>query len=94
MNSTRRIATALAILTGTAGLAVPAAQAAPLPLPKTTAISATDTLDNLGTTAIPTAHKQDVPAISEQLNGLDKLNELHQATDLAAPLTNLVPSVQ
>ncbi|GAA1350550.1 hypothetical protein [Streptomyces beijiangensis] len=92
MNSTRQIFTALAVLTGVSGLAVPAAQAAPLP--KTTNISAADTIDGLATTGIPAEHQAEMPGVTKQLNGLQDLNQLHQLTDLVAPVTQLVPSVQ
>lgn len=92
MNSTRRIATAIALIAGASGLAMPAAQAATQP--EAISLSASDTLDEVTTMGIPQEEAAKLPSVTEQLNGLEKLNQLHQVTDLVAPVTNLVPSVQ
>ncbi|MGX1669671.1 hypothetical protein [Streptomyces sp. NPDC055400] len=50
-------------------------------------------LDDITTSTIPAEHKAEIPTVNEQLGGLNKLNGLHQATDLVAPVTGLLPSV-
>ncbi|MFI6644648.1 hypothetical protein [Streptomyces sp. NPDC050504] len=95
MNSTRRIATAIALIAGASGLAMPAAQAATQP--EAMSLSAADTLDEITTMGLPEEQAAKMPSATEQLNGLSRINELnqlHQITDLVAPVTNLVPSVQ
>jgi hypothetical protein len=69
---------------------MPAAEAAPVgPLGGMKPIS----LDDITTSAVPAEHKADIPTVNEQLGGLNRLNELHQVTDLVAPVTGLLPSV-
>ncbi|MFD6414828.1 hypothetical protein [Streptomyces sp. NPDC060194] len=95
MNPTRRVVTALALLTGATGMAAPAAHAASVVEPTT--ISVGDAVDGLSTTGLPAEHKERMPVVTEELDSLgqlDRLNELRQITDLVAPVTNLVPSVQ
>ncbi|MYT73066.1 hypothetical protein GTY60_25810 [Streptomyces sp. SID8367] len=97
MTSTRRAMTAVLLAVGATAIAVPAASAAPLPLPLAgdgEAISPTQTLDSVSTMAIPEEQRAAVPSTTAQLGGLNRLNELHQLTDLAAPVTGLVPSVE
>lgn len=50
-------------------------------------------LDDLTTSGIPAEHRAEIPTMNEQLGGLNRLNELHQVTDLVAPVTGLLPSV-
>ncbi|MEV5611060.1 hypothetical protein [Streptomyces sp. NPDC052225] len=96
MISTRRAITAALLAVGAAAIAAPTAGAAPLPLTDqgSDAISPTATLDSVSTMAIPSEHRGDMPTAAGQLSGLNRLNELHQVTDLVAPVTNVVPSVQ
>ncbi|WP_306318474.1 MULTISPECIES: hypothetical protein [unclassified Streptomyces] len=95
MTSTRRTLTALLLTVGAAALATPAAQAADAtPAAGGGAISPTATLDSLSTMAIPEDQQAQLPSTAEQLSGLNHLNDLHQATDLVAPVTNLLPAVQ
>ncbi|MGY0025040.1 hypothetical protein [Streptomyces sp. cg35] len=96
MTSTRRAITAVLLAVGATAIAVPTAGAAPLPLGGGSgeAISPTATLDSVSTMAIPAEHRAELPSTAGQLSGLDRLNELHQLTDLVAPVTNVVPSVQ
>lgn len=79
------MAAALALAAGATALAAPAASAAP--------ISPTATLDSLAASSIPEDRRAEVPTVTQQLNGLNSLYELqqlHQLTDLAAPVTGLV----
>ncbi|WP_338698092.1 hypothetical protein V2W30_18920 [Streptomyces sp. Q6] len=96
MTSTRRAITAVLLAVGATAIAMPTAGAAPLPLTGegSDAISPVATLDSVSTMAIPAEHRGDLPTTAGQLSGLDRLNELHQLTDLVAPVTNMVPSVQ
>ncbi|MEU6662525.1 hypothetical protein [Streptomyces sp. NPDC046821] len=89
MISTRRVLAAVALAAGASALAMPAAQAAPGSPLGVKPIS----LDDLATTGIPAEHKGEIPTVTQQLGGLNKLNELHQVTDLVAPVTNVLPSV-
>ncbi|MGW5738661.1 MULTISPECIES: hypothetical protein [Streptomyces] len=89
MISTRRIAAALALAAGATALAAPAASAAD--------ISPTGTLDSLAASSVPEEHRAELPTVTEQLNGVNglyELQQLHQLTDLAAPVTGLVPAVE
>ncbi|MCQ4212893.1 MULTISPECIES: hypothetical protein [Streptomyces] len=96
MTSTRRALTAVLLAVGATAIAVPTAGAAPIPLAGegSEAISPTATLDSVSTMAIPADQRGELPTTAGQLSGLDRLNELHQLTDLVAPVTNVVPSVQ
>ncbi|MER5947676.1 hypothetical protein ABT127_16605 [Streptomyces sp. NPDC001904] len=95
MTSTRRAMTAVLLAVGATAIAVPSAGAAPLPLGGDgEAISPTATLDSVSTMAIPEEQRAAVPSTTAQLGGLNRLNELHQLTDLVAPVTNAIPSVQ
>ncbi|MFG2500392.1 hypothetical protein ACGFSB_19525 [Streptomyces sp. NPDC048441] len=89
MISTRRIVAALALAAGASALAAPAANAED--------ISPTGVVDSLSTSALPAEHQADVPTVTSQLGGLNdvyQLQQLHQLTDLAAPVTGLLPAVQ
>ncbi|TGA93789.1 hypothetical protein [Streptomyces sp. MZ04] len=88
MISTRRMVAAVALAAGASALAAPAANAAIEP------ISPIGTVDSLATAAIPAEHRGAIPTVSSQLGGLSRLNELHQVTDLAAPVMGFVPAVQ
>ncbi|WP_406002325.1 hypothetical protein [Streptomyces sp. NBC_00829] len=90
MTKTHRVLAAIALATGATALAAPAASADVAPA---NMISASNQLDELTSMAVPAEHKSGMPSVSGQLNGipqgLDRLNELHQLTDLAAPVTGL-----
>ncbi|MFJ8310921.1 MULTISPECIES: hypothetical protein [unclassified Streptomyces] len=96
MISTRRIATVLAVAAGVSGLAASAANAAgPLDrmVPQVNPVSQ---LDALSTRGIPAEYRAEFPTASNQMAGLKHLNDLgqlHQVTDQAAPVANLVPAV-
>lgn len=100
MISTRRIVAALGLAAGVTGLAAPLANAAPGSAPDKALINPVTTLDALTVSDIPAAHKHEVPRVSDQLHGLNrvdqlnKLNQLHQVTDLAAPVTGVLPAVE
>ncbi|GAA2349287.1 hypothetical protein OKJ48_13575 [Streptomyces kunmingensis] len=89
MTSTRRAITAVLLAVGATAIAAPVAQADT----SGNTISPTATLDAVSTMAIPAAQRDKVPHTAEQIQGLNQLNklsELHQVTDLVAPVTNLV----
>ncbi|MFD7131246.1 hypothetical protein [Streptomyces sp. NPDC059894] len=98
MISTRRIVAAAALAAGITGLAAPLANAAEAP--DTGRLNPMTVLDSLAASDIPAEHRAELPPLSRQLGELnkvqelDKLNELHQITDLAAPVTQLVPAVE
>lgn len=53
-------------------------------------------IDSLAVSDIPAEHQDEIPRVSEQLaalNQVKKLNELHQVTDLVAPVTGLLPGI-
>lgn len=55
------------------------------------------TLDSLAASDIPAEQQAGLPRPSAQLAGLNHLNDLdhlHQITDLAAPVTGLLPGIQ
>ncbi|MFE1954155.1 MULTISPECIES: hypothetical protein [Streptomyces] len=94
MITPRRALTAALLAVGAGALAAPAAQAAPLT--GVEPISPIATLDQVSTLGVPAEHKAELPTAREQLSGLshlNDLNQLHQATDLVAPVTNLLPAV-
>ncbi len=54
------------------------------------------TLDSLATSDIPAEQQAGLPRPSAQIAGLNRLNDLnqlHQITDLAAPVTGLLPGI-
>jgi hypothetical protein len=99
MISTRRIVAAVGLAVGVTGLAAPMANAAGAADAVTTSTSMA-TLDSLTVTDLPEQHKDSVPRPSEQLahlnrvHELNKLNEPHQVTDLAAPTLGLLGAVE
>src|SRR5512147_2909743 len=99
MISTRRIITALGLAAGVTGLAAPLANAAEAGAPHTGQISPMTVLDSLTVSQIPAQHRAQMPRVSEQMRaldqvgGLNRLSELHQATDPTAPVTGLLPNV-
>lgn len=54
-------------------------------------------LDSLALSDIPAEHQAELPRPSAQLKGLNGLNDLyqlHQVTDLAAPVTGLLGGIE
>ncbi|MFL4908836.1 hypothetical protein ACJ6WF_37985 [Streptomyces sp. MMS24-I2-30] len=97
MIPTRRIVAAVGLAAGVTGLAAPLANAAPASARESGKISPMATLDALATSDIPAEQRAGVPRVSEQLQGLNRLHdlgELHQVTDLVAPVTGLLPAVE
>ncbi|MEU0970288.1 hypothetical protein ABZ357_34550 [Streptomyces sp. NPDC005917] len=97
MISTRRIVAAVGLAVGVTGLAAPLANAADASAQHPGKLTALGTLDSLARSDIPAEYKDEIPKVSEQvqaLNGIHKLSELHQITDLAAPLMGLVPGIE
>ncbi|MFJ3821017.1 hypothetical protein [Streptomyces nodosus] len=88
MISTRRIVAAVGLAAGVTGLAAPMAAAAPAGTADPGSANPVTVLDSLARSDIPAQHKDEIPRPSRQLEGL---NELHRATDLAAPATGLLP---
>ncbi|MFG2576514.1 hypothetical protein [Streptomyces sp. NPDC048481] len=94
MISTRRIAAIAALAAGVTGLAAPMASAADAPAAGQ--LNPMTTLDTVVADQIPAEHRAELPPVSRQLGELNKvtqlqqLNELHQVTDLVAPVTGLL----
>ncbi|MGW0903836.1 hypothetical protein [Streptomyces sp. NPDC002853] len=79
------MAAVLALAAGASALAAPAASAE--------AINPTGVINSLATSQIPDEQRAEMPTVTEQLSGLNNLYELqqlHQVTDLAAPVTGLL----
>ncbi|MFI6941491.1 hypothetical protein ACIBI4_19620 [Streptomyces sp. NPDC050418] len=87
MINAKRMFSAAVLAVGVTGLTASAAAAAPVDGPA--ALSVNDTLDTVATSSVPEEHRDEVPAVSDQLG---KLNELRQLTDQAQPVTNLLMS--
>lgn len=54
-------------------------------------------LDSLAVSEIPAQYHDDLPRVSTQLSSLNRLNDLqqlHQVTDMAAPVTGLLPGIE
>ncbi|MEU9450100.1 hypothetical protein [Streptomyces sp. NPDC048277] len=97
MISTRRIVAAVGLAVGVTGLAAPLANAAGASPQHTGKLTALGVLDSVARSDVPAQYKDEIPKISEQvqgLNGVQRLGELHQLTDLAAPVMGLVPAVE
>lgn len=97
MISTRRIVAAVGLAAGVTGLAAPLANAADASAPDNGKINPITMLDSLAAGDIPAEHRAELPRVSDQLhamNRLNDLNQLHQVTDLVAPVTGLLPAVQ
>ncbi|MER5667375.1 hypothetical protein [Streptomyces mirabilis] len=95
MISTRRMVAAVGLAVGVTGLAAPMASAAEAP--DAGKLNPITQLDALAVSDIPAGHQADIPRVSEQLGGLNRLNDLnqlHQVTDLIAPVTGLLPGLQ
>ncbi|MEU9971586.1 hypothetical protein [Streptomyces sp. NPDC051014] len=97
MKSTRRIVAAVGLAVGVTGLAAPLANAADASAHDPGKLTALGVLDSVSRIGIPAEHQDEIPKVSEQLqglNGLQKLGELHQLTDLAAPAMGLLPGIE
>lgn len=73
------------------------ANAADAPAFKDGKVSPVALLDSLAVSEIPAEHRAEVPRIAGQLQGLNHLNDLqqlHQVTDMTAPVTGLLPSIE
>ncbi|MET7454134.1 hypothetical protein ABZT03_20055 [Streptomyces sp. NPDC005574] len=98
MISTRRIVAAVGLAAGVTALAAPLANAA-VPAPATGRLNPITALDSLAVSGLPAEQRAAVPPVSQQLaqlnqvNGLKDLGQLHQLTDLVAPVTGLLPAV-
>ncbi|MEV0478054.1 MULTISPECIES: hypothetical protein [Streptomyces] len=97
MISTRRIAAAVGLAVGVTGLVAPMANAADAPAFKDGKVSPVALLDSLAVSEIPAEHQAEIPKVASQLQGMNHLNDLqqlHQVTDMAAPVTGLLPSIE
>ena len=98
MISTRRIVAVAALAAGVTGLAAPLASAAEAPAAGK--LNPIAVLDSLAEAQIPAGQRGELPPVSRQLGELNKvsqlqqLNELHQVTDLVAPVTGLLPAIE
>ncbi|MEV7346357.1 hypothetical protein [Streptomyces sp. NPDC093544] len=96
MISTRRIVAAVGLAVGVTGLAAPMANAAVSEAPKP--LNPITELDRLAVSEIPAEYQAALPKVSSQLAGLnglnEGLNEMHQLTDLVAPVTGVLPAIQ
>ncbi|MCZ0206407.1 hypothetical protein ACIG54_05245 [Streptomyces achromogenes] len=99
MISTRRIAAAVGLAAGIAGIAAPQADAAGSGAPLVGKLAALSTLDSLTAGDIPAPHRDRVPKVSRQVGELKHLRELNQLRQVeqviapAAPLLGLVNAV-
>ncbi|MFJ6571882.1 hypothetical protein ACIQNU_31200 [Streptomyces sp. NPDC091292] len=98
MTSTRRILAAVALATGASALAAPTALAAGTSQQALEVPSVVGQLDSLSANSVTPEHRAQMPTVTGQLGGLhegvSRLNELHQVTDLVAPVTGLLPAVE
>ncbi|MEV0741905.1 hypothetical protein AB0I51_39560 [Streptomyces sp. NPDC050549] len=97
MISTRRIAAAVGLAVGVTGLVAPMANAAEAPAFKDGKVSPVALLDSLAVSEIPAEHQAQIPKVADQMKALNHLNDLqqlHQVTDMAAPVTGLLPAVE
>ncbi|MFJ9629245.1 hypothetical protein ACIQPR_23845 [Streptomyces sp. NPDC091280] len=97
MISTRRIAAAVGLAVGVTGLVAPMANAADAPAFKDGKVSPVALLDSLAVSEIPAEHQGQIPKVADQMKALNHLNDLqqlHQVTDMAAPVTGLLPAVE
>ena len=97
MIPTRRIVAAVGLAVGVAGLGAPTATAADSGAPDAGRLNPVTLLDSLSHSGVPEEHRSEVPRLSGQLaevNHLRDLDRLHEATDLAAPVTGVLPAVQ
>jgi hypothetical protein len=97
MISTRRIVAAVGLAVGVTGLSAPAAGAATADASGAGRLNPVTLLDSVARSSVPAEHRDEIPRLSGQLAGLNRLhdlNQLHQATDLAAPAMGLLPAVE
>ncbi|WP_043662282.1 hypothetical protein [Streptomyces xylophagus] len=97
MISTRRIAAAVGLAVGVTGLVAPMANAAEAPAFKDGKVSPVALLDSLAVSEIPAEHQAQIPKVADQMKALNHLNDLqqlHQVTDMTAPVTGLLPSIE
>ncbi|WP_406176743.1 hypothetical protein [Streptomyces sp. NBC_00996] len=97
MISTRRMVAAVGLAVGVTGLAAPMANAAGSEAHDAGKLNPIAQLDSLAMSDIPAEHRSEVPSPSRQLAGLNRLNDLnqlHQVTDLAAPVTGLLSGIE
>lgn len=91
MTATRRILAAVALASSVTGLTVTAASAMEVP-------SVLGQLDALSAQSVTPEHAHQMPTVTGQLGtvaqGASQLNQLRQVTDLAAPVTGLLPAVE
>ncbi|MDX3782793.1 hypothetical protein [Streptomyces europaeiscabiei] len=98
MISTRRIVAAVGLAVGVTGLAAPMANADATA--DVTRFNPMTALDSLAADDLPEEQKETVPRPSQQLKSLNqvhelnRLSELHQVTDMAAPALGLLGAVQ
>ncbi|MFS8197868.1 hypothetical protein ACLVWQ_04190 [Streptomyces sp. CWNU-52B] len=98
MISTRRIVATVGLALSVTGFAVSSAGAATVP--ETGKLDPIAELDSIAVSDLPAEHRDKIPKISDgiqslnELNGLYQLEQLHQVTDLAAPVTGLLPAVE
>ncbi|MDX3640936.1 hypothetical protein [Streptomyces sp. MB09-02B] len=98
MISTRRIVAAVGLAVGVTGLAAPMANADAVA--EATPLNPMTTLDSLAVSDLPEEHRAALPRPSQQLKSLDqvhelnRLNELHQVTDMAAPAYGLLGAIE
>lgn len=93
MTATRRILAAVALASSVTGLTVTAASASAMEVP-----SVLGQLDALSAQSVTPEHAHQMPTVTGQLGtvaqGASQLNQLRQVTDLAAPVTGLLPAVE
>ncbi|MEX3102543.1 hypothetical protein DF268_25480 [Streptomyces sp. V2] len=101
MISTRRMLAAAALAAGVAGLAAPMANAADAVPTDAGKLNPIALLDDLAVSDIPAEHRDKMPSVSGQVSEVKKLGgipnelgQLHQLTDLAAPVTGLLPAIE
>lgn len=73
------------------------ANAADAPAFKDGKVSPVALLDSLAVSEIPAEHQAQIPKVADQMKALNHLNDLqqlHQVTDMAAPVTGLLPAVE
>jgi hypothetical protein len=95
MISTRRIVAAVGLAVGVTGLTAPLATAADAAT-SDAGLNPIAVLDSLASSDIPAEHRDEIPPVSRQLAGLNRVNDLNQlgqVTGLVAPVTGLVPAV-
>ncbi|MEU0941590.1 hypothetical protein ABZ379_02185 [Streptomyces canus] len=96
MISTRRIVAAVGLAVGVTGITAPLANAADAADLNAGQLNPIAVIDSLAMSDIPAEHRDEIPPVSRQLAGLNRVNDLNQLgqlTGLVAPVTGLVPAV-